>query len=274
MEKNQQEIIEQFEIIRQQKIEEYCKRQEVNNIQHINYNFQTQQQENASQKYYQIDVLEIVYDRREIYSNKIRKMQRNLIFEQKRNQHQVQQKENQIFLYQEDQCFKITNQFIGLMSSSNKYEVVQGSQESDIQLAVEICKLNFLEGIQLNFPTFANNTDSMHQISILQQQYQQLIQQYQNLSIESQSLSQSIQSSPQEQLESSTQHSHTSYYSSQSSSQDLQIERIRQLIIRVINDLESITSSQTYDFSEFSEASIFENPPEFDDDQRTETDDY
>ncbi|CAD8186842.1 unnamed protein product [Paramecium pentaurelia] len=274
MENNQQQvIIEQFEMIRQQKIQEYCKRQELNNLSHINYNFQSQQQENSSQKYYQIDILEIVYDRREIYSNKIRKMQRNLIFEQKRNLHQVQSKENQIFLYQEDECFKITNQFIGLMSPSNKYEVLQGSQESDIQLAVEICKLNLFEGIELNFPTFVN-TDSMHQISRLQQQYQQLIQLYQQLSIESQSFSQSNSSSHQESLESSSQYSHTSYYSSQSSSQDLQIERIRQLIIRVINDLESITSSQTYDFSEFSEGSIFENPSEFDDDQRTETDDY
>ncbi|CAK87309.1 unnamed protein product (macronuclear) [Paramecium tetraurelia] len=260
-------------MIRQQKIQEYCKLQALNNINHINFNFQIKQQENAFQKYYQIDILEIVYDRREIYSNKIRKMQRNLIFQEKRNLFQAQQKENQLFLYKEDECFKITNQFIGLMSPLNKYEVVQGNQESDIQLAVEICKLNLYEGIELNFPNIIN-TDSVHQISRLQQQYSQLIQLYQQFSIESQSLSQSIQTSPQQSLQSSSQRSHTSHQSSQSSSQDFQIERIRQLIIRVINDLESITSSQTYDFSEFSEFSIFEDQPEQDDDQRTETDDY
>ncbi|CAD8186382.1 unnamed protein product [Paramecium octaurelia] len=271
----QQLIIDQFEMLRQQKIQEYCKLQELNNINHINFNFQIKQQENASQKYYQIDVLEIVYDRREIYSNKIRKMQRNIIFEERRNQHQAQQKENQLFLYKEDECFQIANQFIGLMSPLNKYEVVQGSQESDIQLAVEICKLNLYEGIELNFPNIVN-TDSIHQISRLQQQYSQLIQLYQQFSIESQSqsLSQSIQTSPQQSLQSSSQRSHTSHQSSQSYSQDLQIERIRQLIIRVINDLESISSSQTYDFSEFSEFSIFEDQPEYDDDQRTETDEY
>ncbi|CAD8067417.1 unnamed protein product [Paramecium sonneborni] len=267
----QQQIIEQFEMLRQEKIQEFFKRKESSVNNKYNEAFHKQQQNDVQKKYFQLELMDIVYDRREIYSNKIRKMQRNAIFEQRRNFHKAFLEENQLFLYQEDECFEANSQLIGLLKLYGRNEVVQASQESDIELAVEICKLNFHEGIELNLPTYMNS-DYIHQISRLEHQYSQLLQLYQQLTRQSESSQQSIQSSTQESMESSSQLSLSSLHSSVSSFQDFQFERMRQMIIRVIYDIESISSSQTYNFSEIEEAPIFEYQTQ--QDEQTETDDY
>ncbi|CAD8195838.1 unnamed protein product [Paramecium pentaurelia] len=80
-------------------------------------------------------------------------MQLNLIFEQRRNQHQVKSKRKKYFLYHEDEYFKD--------KKSIYWAYVTIKQENDLQLVVDICNQYLLQGIELNLTNFVNY-DYMH----------------------------------------------------------------------------------------------------------------